>query len=437
MTPPKFSSALRQIAAWGALPVLLVSARAEPAAPAWPPPPGNVVAVSPEPATDFLGSPSIVTLPDGTYLAAHDFFGRNARRLHSARVFASRDRGVTWSQVGAMTDQFWPMLFMHRGGLYLIGTSKEYGDIVIRRSTDGGHTWTVPTDEKNGLLFRGRFHCAPVPFASHQGRLWRGFEEYTGPEDKWSGRFFRSFVVSVSEDADLLDAANWRRTNGLDFDGDWLKGDRTGWLEGNVHVTPDHRLINLLRLHSVPSLNDRYALEGPSAGKPRSEVAAVIQVDAENNRVSFDPPNGFIHFPGSQSKFTIRFDQKSGRYWSLVQKVTNPYSGYHRDYQPNYQRNVLLLTSSTDLQTWTEHAIILRWREGLPVHRLDPVGFQYVDWQIEGDDLIAVCRTAWNGKNYHDSNFITFHRVEHFRTLTPADSAPPVDAPPYEPPAGP
>lgn len=426
-----------------ALPLLaavraLAVGRADSDAAAWPPPPGVVVATSPEPATDFLGSPSIVTLPDGTYLAAHDFFGRDARRLHSARVFASHDRGATWAQVGAMDHQFWPMLFTHRGGLYLIGTSKEYGDIVIRRSTDGGRTWTEPKDEKSGLLFRGRFHCAPVPFASFQGRLWRGFEEYTGEKDQWSGRFFRSFVISVAEDAaDLLDAANWRRTNGLDFNGDWLKGDRTGWLEGNVVVTPDQRLVNILRLHTVPSLNDRFELEGPSAGHPRTEVAAVIQVDAAKNTVSFDPPHGFIHFPGSMSKFTIRYDAKSGRYWSLVQKVTNPYSGYHRDYQPNYQRNVLLLTSSADLKTWTEHAIVLRWREGLPIHRLDPVGFQYVDWQIEGDDLIAVCRTAWNGKNYHDSNFITFHRVKNFRTLTPADSAPPVDAPPYRPPAGP
>lgn len=400
--------------------------------PIWPPPPGNVVASSPSPTTDFLGSPSIVVLDDGTYLASHDIFGRKATRLHSARVFASGDRGASWKEVAAMDQQFWPMLFKHRGKVYMIGTDKEYGDIILRKSNDGGHTWTIPSAEKTGRIFKGRFHCAPVPIVEHEGRLWRAFEEYTGAKDQWSGRYFRSFVISAPADSDLLNAGSWTRTNGLDFDGDWLPGDRTGWLEGNVVITPAGSLVNILRLHSVPSLDDRYELPGSAANIPRAEVAAVIHIDSSKHLVRFDPSAGFIHFPGSQSKFTIRYDSISRRYWSLVQKVTNPYSGYHRDYQPNYQRNVLLLTSSTDLKTWTEHAKILRWRDGLPIHRADTVGFQYVDWQFDGDDLVAVCRTAWNGKSYHDSNYITFHRIPKFRTLTSADSTPPLVTPPYQ-----
>ncbi len=47
-------------------------------------------------------------------------------------------------------------------------------------------------------------------------------------------------------------------------------------------------------------------------------------------------------------------------------------------------------------------------------------GFQYVDWKFEGEDLIAVSRTAFDdglggAANYHDANFITFHRVCNFR----------------------
>ena len=365
----------------------------------WPPPPGNIVAISPEPATDFLGSPSIVTLPDGTYLAAHDIFGRNAHRLYSTWIYSSHDYGVSWEKISTINDQFWPMLFTHRGGLYLIGTNKEYGDIIIRCSTDGGRHWTVPTTEKTGLLFCGHFACAPVPFASLAGRLWRGFEEYTGPDGSWSGRYFRSFVVSVPEGDDLLDAANWKRTNGLDFNGDWLKGNQTGWLEGNVVVTPDGGLVNILRLETWPVLNEETELEGPAAGYPRSGIAAVIRVDPAGQQATYEPAHGFIRFPGGQAKFTIRYDDKSRRYWSLVSKITDPRSAFQSGprYQPSNQRNVLVLTSSADLIHWQEHAIILRWREGLPIHARDRVGFQYVDWQIEGDDLIAVCRTAWNG----------------------------------------
>ncbi len=397
----------------------------------WPPPPGVIVAASPEPTTDFVGSPSIVVLPDGSYLVAHDIFGRQARELHTTRLFASRDQGKNWQQVGSIQGQFWSALFLHRGRLFLLGTNREYGDIAIRRSDDGGRSWTEPQDGKSGLLFRGRFHCAPVPFAQLDGRLWRGFEEYTGADGSWSGRYFRSFVISVPEEADLLDATNWSRTDGLDFRAGWLEGHQTGWLEGNVVVTPDRRLVNLLRLNTRPRAEDPAELSGPAAGFPRYGIAAMINIDPVRGRCDFDPRRGFIRFPGGQSKFTVRHDAKSGRYWSLVQKVTAPGARQGRHVLPDYQRNVLLLISSADLIDWQEHAIILRWHEGQPIHAHDRVGFQYVDWQIEGDDLVAVCRTAWNAASYHDANFITFHRVRDFRRLTPADSAPPLVTPAY------
>jgi hypothetical protein len=51
-----------------------------------------------------------------------------------------------------------------------------------------------------------------------------------------------------------------------------------------------------------------------------------------------------------------------------------------------------------------------------------------VDWLFEGDDLIAACRTAYDDEeggahNFHDANFLTFHRFKNFRRLTMKDSA--------------
>ena len=44
------------------------------------------------------------------------------------------------------------------------------------------------------------------------------------------------------------------------------------------------------------------------------------------------------------------------------------------------------------------------------------VGFQYVDWVFEGDDIIAVSRTAFNNAyNYHNANHITFHRIKDYK----------------------
>ncbi len=51
---------------------------------------------------------------------------------------------------------------------------------------------------------------------------------------------------------------------------------------------------------------------------------------------------------------------------------------------------------------------------------MDKHGFQYLDWQFEGNDIIALSRTAYDdaegeAHNQHDANFITFHRIENFR----------------------
>ena len=51
-----------------------------------------------------------------------------------------------------------------------------------------------------------------------------------------------------------------------------------------------------------------------------------------------------------------------------------------------------------------------------------------VDWQFDGEDIIAACRTAFDdaeggAHNNHDANYLTFHRFANFRRLTQADSA--------------
>ena len=48
----------------------------------------------------------------------------------------------------------------------------------------------------------------------------------------------------------------------------------------------------------------------------------------------------------------------------------------------------------------------------------DEVGFQYVDFVFCGEDIVFASRTAFNhAHNFHDSNYITTHRIEQFRSL--------------------
>ena len=390
------------------------------------PPPGVVIASSPDPEKAYIGTPALAILPGGTYVAAHDFFGRNPALTDTTRVFSSRDRGATWTPLTEIRGQAWFSLFVHRGALYLHGTASRYGDLTIRRSTDGGRTWTEPRNARSGLLVRGRFHGAPVPVVVHGGRVWRAVEERVN-DLSWP-LHFASVVVSAPEEADLLDAANWTRTNAIRFEPAWYNGKRPGWLEGNVVVTPEGSVANVLRVHTEPRPEDTFASAGGAAGIPRYEVGARCEVSPDGRTLSFDPTRGFIHLPGSQSKFTIRFDPQTRRYWSLIQKITNQHEGRDWATSPIHQRNVLLLTSSADLRSWREESIVLRWRQGQILTGADRVAWQYLDWQFDGEDLVAVSRTSWGGQNYHNANFMTFHRVSKFRTRTMADAPPDLGA---------
>lgn len=387
------------------------------------PPPGIVITASPDPQKIFVGSPTIAILTDGTYVVAHDYGGPGAgARKGSTLVLASRDRGATWRQLAELTDQKWSTLFVHRESLYLIGTTAKVGHMIVRRSRDGGKTWTNPNDGKNGLLAEGKFHCGPTPVVVHGGRVWRAFEEFSPSAPT---RAFRAFVMSAAEDADLLDAASWRRTNQVAFDKTWLATRNAEWLEGNVVVAPDGGLVDILRVESHQAPGAAFELPGAAAAIPRFEVAAMMAISADGQSARFDPTRGFIHFIGSESKFTIRYDSESKRYWSVANKITQPRSGDDWTHSPHHQRNVIALTSSSDLREWQEHYRLLRFAEGsVVVKEGSRVGFQYLDWQFDGDDLIAVCRMAWNGLNYHDANVITFHRVRNFRSLKLSDSPP-------------
>lgn len=359
-----------------------------------PSPPGVVVAHSPASSRQYLGSPGLAVLPGGEYVASHDLFGPGSTGDRT-RVFASADRGQAWSLRAEIVGQWWSSLFVHRGDLYLLGTSRENGFCVIRRSTDGGRTWSEPRDSKSGLLLGdGRYHCAPVPVIEHQGRLWRAMEDAMGPGG-W-GQHFHTFMLSVPAEADLLHAANWTFSNRILGNPRWLQGNFRGWLEGNAVVSPAGRIVTVLRVDAP--LDD--------------EQAAIVEISPDGRQATFDPEHGFVPFPGGAKKFSIRPDPRGSGYWTLANYVPPR----ERRGLPAKTRNTLALVHSADLRSWQVRAILLA--------HPDPErhGFQYVDWLYDGDDLIALVRTAYDdgqggAHNQHDANYLTFHRFANFREL--------------------
>lgn len=359
-------------------------------------PPGIVINHIPKSAEKYIGSPSICVLPNGDYVASHDEFGPKSTEFRSAitHIFTSSDKGNTWEKIATIDGQFWSNLFYHKNALYIMGTNKHHGNLIIRESTDGGKTWTIPYDNTHGLILEGEYHTAPMPILIHKGRIWRGVEYATEKSTKWGERY-SALMLSIPENANLLHAKNWTRSNHLPYDSTYLNGHFRAWLEGNAVVTRDGKVVDILRVHA-PDLKEEYC--------------AIVDVDKKGKKVSFDRKN-FHRMPGAAKKFTIRYDKETDKYWSLVNYIPDTYRGIRTD----RVRNTLALASSSDLKNWKIEHIVLSHED--PTHH----AFQYVDWLFESNDIIFVSRTAHNddeggAKAAHDANFLTFHRIQNFRT---------------------
>lgn len=202
--------------------------------------------------------------------------------------------------------------------------------------------------------------------------------------------------MSCDENDDLLQADNWHFTEPLPYNKEWdgvAAGQTAGCLEGTLCVNPQGELMNVMRYQTSADSEPCFGL--------------VLQY-----RVNTDDPDApleYSHatkFPGNRSKFMIKHDPVSGRYYSIASRITGPEAINHR--------NLLSLMSSADMEHWEVVADLLDFRDAAP----EKIGFQYVDFEFDGDDIIFLCRTAMNNAyNFHDANYSTFHRIRHFRTL--------------------
>ncbi|MFW6006863.1 MAG: exo-alpha-sialidase, partial [Halanaerobiales bacterium] len=346
--------------------------------------PGKVINHSPASSRKYIGSPGIVIMDEGKYLVSHDFFGPGSE-CKNTFIYKSENYGKSWTQIALLSGQWWSNLFEWKGNIYIFGTDKKDGKIVIRRSEDAGETWTIPENLNKGILTEKEgFHCAPMPVANYQGRLWRAFEKRTGKETF-------SFVMSAPDDCNLLQAENWKITNKISH-----KMAGAVWREGNVVIDrKNEEIVNIIRF------------EPPEGG-----TAAILHVGSQGNKLYFDPDRDIINFPGGSKKFTIRYDSETKKYWSLTNPVLDEYKGY----DPERTRNVLALIKSSDLRHWSMVTVILEHPE------VKHHGFQYIDWRFEREDIVFVSRTAYDdglggAHNCHDANFLTFHRIKDFRSI--------------------
>lgn len=338
-------------------------------------------------------TPSLLKHPDGYLLAAMDVYeGLMPQNL--TMIFRSDDDGKSWYHLTELFPCFWGTLFLHKGEVYMLAASTEYGDLLIGKSFDGGKNWGRPT-----VIARGScdytipgWHKSSMPVTEHRGRLWCGV-------DYGSHRYGQhmSCLASVDASSDLLVAENWTITEPTKYSSDWkgaVKNDTRGLLEGNAVVGPDGELYNLLRYTTA-------------RGTPSYGLIGKLKANADmpEKALEFD---SFLEFPGNLSKFDIKRDAKTGVYFSICNRISCE--------EHVNMRNILSLAYSRDLENWEVACDLLDYSH------LDyrKVGFQYISFQFDGDDIIYLSRTAFNeAQTYHDNNYITFHRIKNYAEYLP------------------
>ena len=331
-------------------------------------------------------SPTLVRCPSGRLIAGMDLFGPGARDL--SLLFKSDDNGVTWRYLCDVFPAWWPKLFVHRGVLYLFAASGDYGDMMIGCSHDEGETWSAPVRliPGCGLTEMGP-HKGVMPIISHNGRLYTGIDY-----GNWKFQTHANGLLSIAEDADLMEPANWQYTPFLRFNSAWEGapiGPCPGCIEGNAVVAPDGVIRNYLRIDHplcVPSYGKAVVLKGNN-----EDPEAPLELDR------------IVDMPiGSNAKFQMAYDEVSGKYIALGNERSEDIPG----------RTVMSMAVSDDFYHWRIAKRILDYRHADPNY----VAFQYPDWICDGDDLLFLSRTAYGRSfNYHDSNYITLHRLTNFR----------------------
>lgn len=355
----------------------------------------------------IVATPSITRIDNGVLVASHDFAGSGAHE-DTVRVFRSADNGLTWTRMSTLNGHFHSTIFAHTytppvgapvHSLYLIGRNGKRNHVVIRRSLDEGATWSAPVD-----VISGGSGTANAPVI-HNNRL-------------WIARGSQALSVSLTSgdlaacDGDLTQAA-WVATNGITANNvpGWPAGVTKGFFESQIVKTPTG-------LYVLPKLIN----QGPDAYTARIRI----------NNASSATFEGFSLMPGGWTKFGVRQDEVTGTIFALTNpllshhladvppgnlQITDPVTGEKNTVQvpaPGMVRNTLALLASTDLVNWTVRKLILYTPE------VATEAFQYPNFLIDGDDLLVVSRTAlkYDGQSPdrgHDSNMITFHRVENFR----------------------
>ena len=312
----------------------------------------------------------------------------------------SEDNGATWERIATIRGYSVPSMFEHNGYIYIMG---GFADVQITRySRETGEIQSVKfTDIDPGS-------GGPGTVLIRNGRVYKSYADVVISADLNSNLMASgSWTVSTTVSS-LYNNPDWRREVGFieEIDAnpgiDWEEGSVIPGKDGNLYVTyRSNRQIGTLLLFQL------------------SEDGKTLSYVTECNGTVLSKKS-LVETPSSVSRPAIHYDESTGLYISLMCLYMGDSSTdyFFADY---LQRAVLGFVVSEDLVNWTVVDTLLVDRMMLgKLESITAHGFQYVDFVIEGEDLLFVVRENSGERTVrycHDAPCVTFYRLSDYRQL--------------------
>jgi hypothetical protein len=360
--------------------------------------------------------------------------GRRYGGFVQGRIFASDDNGRNFN----LKHRF---PFMHarpfefEGNLYVLG---QCNDLMIIKSVDNGDSWSEPFRLTDGE----DWHQAPCNVLYKGGYIYivmekRSDRKITG----WKVNNIAPILMRGKKGTDLTKRENWTFASELYFDAvvdknkmeyfglpfHWTTSDtyveiapgrgcaEIGWLETNIVKFHDenHYLYEADTIHLFMRAHTGMTGYGAIAKvmeKENGTMETVLEKAPSGKKMVYIP------LPGGQMKFHILYDEISELYWLLSTQATDsmtraemlPLERYNL---PDNERRRLVLHFSKNCFDWCFAGVVaIGEKENMSRH--------YAAMAIKDNDLLVVSRSGdENAISAHDTNFVSFHRIQNFRRL--------------------
>jgi hypothetical protein len=386
-----------------------------------------------DPTRQIAYCPALERLPSGRLIACMLLADKrdSTHKTDSTMVFSSDDRGKTWvhREDMAMVNGF---PFVAGQSVYVM--AGMYG-LTVARSDDWGDTWSDPV-----AIAQGKWYAGSGSAVVSHGRIYLVKERFTEPiRGGYAPRVHAPVVMSAPLREDLTRPEAWTFSNELSFQevheqfgnpnligvpfykpgsyGPQRWMGEIGWSEANLvqikdaeHIwyDPDGRTFHILMRADTGTTN-------------LACLAKAVETEDGQIHVSLETaPSGvpmlYIPLPGGHGTFCIVYDEETRLYWMVSTQSTDSMQRIDRMHPkryalPNNERRRVALHFSKNCMDWCFAGLVAAVAEMGQSH----YGGSMV---IDGEDLLVLMRTAdAEAENAHNSNMITFHRIERFREL--------------------